>query len=109
MAISPDRPAKLSETIDANELTYTLLSDSTMAGARKLGIAVRFIDVKVVAYKLHGQDIEAASGSDHHQIPVPTVMMVDQNGIIRFSHTDPDHRHRIEPGEILRVAREIKF
>ncbi len=105
MAVSPDRPAVLTETIDAQDLPYTLLSDSSMAGAKALGIAIRFNSLKVAAYKLNGQDIEASSGEKHHLIPVPTVLIVDQTGIVRFVHTDPNHRKRLDAQELLRVAR----
>jgi len=107
VAVSPDRPAELSKTIDKNELTYTLLSDSSMVGAQKLGIAERFGSLKVAAYKLNNQNIETASGQDHHLIPVPSVFIIDKNGIIRFAHTDENHRRRIDAFEILSVAKSL--
>jgi len=107
VAVSPDRPIELSKTIDTNELTYTLLSDSTMIGAESLGIAERFGSVKVAAYKLNNQNIETASGQDHHLIPVPSVYIIDKDGIIRFAHTDNNHRKRIETMEVLSIARNL--
>ncbi len=107
VAVSPDRPAELSKTMDTNELTYTLLSDSSMVGAQKLGIAKRFSQIKVAAYKLNNQNIETASGQDHHLIPVPSVFIIDKDGIIRFAHTDKNHRKRIDAGEILSIARKF--
>ena len=107
IAVSPDRPAELSKTIDTNELTYTLLSDSSMAGAQSLGIAKRFGSVKVAAYKLNNQNIETASGQDHHLIPVPSVYIIGMDGVIRFAHTDENHRKRILTSNILSVARRI--
>lgn len=107
VAVSPDRPTELSKTIDTNELTYTLLSDSSMVGAQTLGIAERFGSVKVAAYKLNNQNIETASGQDHHLIPVPSVYIIDKDGIIRFAQTDDNHRKRIEVTEILSVAKEL--
>lgn len=76
-----------------------------MIGARKLGIAVKFSDLKVMAYKLNNQDIEAASGREHHLIPVPTVFLIDIRGKIQYVHSDTNHRKRIAPEEILRIAR----
>jgi len=105
VAVSPDRPAVLSETIDTSSLPYTLLSDSTMIGAQKLGIAIEFSGIKVAAYKLNNQDIEASSGETHHLIPVPTVLIVDQSGTIQYVYTDPNHRKRLDPQELIRVSR----
>jgi len=107
VAVSPDRPAKLVETINANELPYTLLSDSSMAGAKELGIAIKFNELKVAAYKLNGQDIEASSGTEHHLIPVPTVLIVDQQGVVQFVHTDPNHRKRLEAQQVLQIAQRL--
>ncbi len=107
VAVSPDRPAELSNTITKNDLTYTLLSDSSMIGAQALGIASRFSTIKVAAYKLNNQDIESASGQDHHLIPVPSVFIIDMKGLIRFAHTDSNHRKRIETEEILRIAQGL--
>ena len=107
IAVSPDRPSELTKTIDANDLNYTLLSDSSMVGAQKLGIAERFGVVKVAAYKLNNQNIETASGQDHHLIPVPSVFIIDKSGIIRFAHTDSNHRKRISVEEILQISKEI--
>jgi len=107
VAVSPDRPAELTKTIDKNELTYTLLSDSTMGGAKSLGIAERFGSVKVAAYKLNNQNIETASGQDHHLIPVPSVYIIGKDGIIRFAHTDENHRRRIDTFEILSRAQSL--
>jgi len=107
VAVSPDRPVELSKTIDTNELTYTLLSDSTMNGAQALGITERFGSIKVAAYKLNNQNIEKASGQDHHLIPVPSVFIIDKGGIIRFAHTDNNHRKRIEVSEILAIAKKL--
>ena len=107
VAVSPDRPAELSKTIDINELTYTLLSDSSMVGAQSLGIAKRFGSVKVAAYKLNNQNIETASGQDHHLIPVPSVYIIGKDGIIRFAHTDENHRKRILISDILATANKI--
>ena len=107
IAVSPDRPSELTKTIDANDLNYTLLSDSSMVGAQKLGIAERFSAVKVAAYKLNNQNIETASGQDHHLIPAPSVYIIDKSGIIRFAHTDNNHRKRISADEILSISKEI--
>ncbi|NQV14005.1 redoxin domain-containing protein [bacterium] len=107
VAVSPDRPAKLTETIEAIDLPYTLLSDSSMTGAKSLGIAIQFNELKVAMYKLGNNDIESASGQDHHLVPVPTVFIVDKSGVIRFVHSDPNHRIRLEAQALLTAAKLV--
>ncbi|MFA6173330.1 MAG: DUF547 domain-containing protein [Kiritimatiellales bacterium] len=106
LAISPDRPAKLAESIGKNHLSYTLLSDSSMEAAKAFGLAFEVDAATLEKYKGYGINLEEASGNPHHLLPVPAVFIVGTDGIIRFSHADPDYKVRLAPEEILRTARE---
>lgn len=108
LAISADQPAKLKETPNRDQLTYTLLSDSTMDAAKAFGITFKVPDEVITKYKnQHGIDLEAASGETHHLLPHPAVFIVDQAGMIRFAHVNPDYKTRLDPKEILKAARDI--
>lgn len=109
LAISPDQPAKLAETPDREKLSYTLLSDSSMEAAKAFGITFKVPDDLVAKYKSDYQiDLEAASGETHHLLPHPAVFIVDQAGVIRFAHVNPDYKTRLDPAEILKAVRGIK-
>ena len=85
---------------------FRLLSDSTMAASRSLGLAFRMPDKLVATYKnSYGIDIEANSGQTHHQLPVPAVFLVDTEGMIQFSYINPNFKVRADPGVILAAAR----
>ena len=84
IAISADRPSSLLPTLDRHSLTYTLLSDSTMAGARALGIAWQSTR--------SGRKLERASGMDHHILPVPAVLLLDRTGVLQFLYATPTSR-----------------
>ncbi|MBC8481434.1 MAG: redoxin domain-containing protein [Planctomycetes bacterium] len=104
LAISPDRPKKLTESSDKQHLTYTLLSDSTMKAAKAFGIAFRVDDETINKYRGYGIDLEAASGQTHHLLPVPAVFIVGTDGTIHFSYTNPDYKVRLSPDELLKAA-----
>lgn len=107
LAISADKPAKIAETPNRDKLTYTLLSDNTMEAAKAFGITFKVPDELVAKYKKEHQiDLEAASGETHHLLPHPAVFIVDQTGIIRFAHVNPDYKTRLETAAILKAARE---
>lgn len=107
LAVSPDRPAKLHQSVAKHNLPYTLLSDSNLAVARALGVAFRVDDVTVVRYKADYQiDLEAASGQDHHMLPVPAVFLIGRDGRIRFEHVDADYRRRIAAKRLMAAAGE---
>jgi peroxiredoxin len=108
LAISPDRPEELAKTLDKQELTYELLSDSDVALARAFGLIFHVDDPTIEKYRGFGIDLEQASGRDHHMLPVPAVYIVDQAGVIRFAHWNPDYKTRLAPEDLLKAAREVQ-
>jgi len=107
LAISPDRPEKLKETTEKDELTYTLLSDSSMVAAKAFGLAFEVDASTLEKYKGYGIDLEEASGENHHMLPVPAVFIVDTAGTIRFAHSNPDYKVRLSGEKLLEAAREV--
>ncbi len=107
VAVSPDRPEKLQESIGEHELSYTLLSDSDIRLARALGLAFRVDDQTHSMLLGHDIDIEAASGRSHRVLPVPAVYLIDTEGTIRFAQWNPDYRERISGDAIVRAAETI--
>lgn len=107
LAISPDRPEELARTLDKQELTYELLSDSDVKLARAFGLVFHVDDPTVEKYRGFGIDLEQASGRDHHMLPVPAVYIVDQTGVIRFAHWDADYKQRLAPEVLLERAKGI--
>jgi peroxiredoxin len=105
LAISPDRPEKLAESEEKGKLTYTLLSDSSMAAAKAFGIAFRVDDATVEKYKGYGIDLEAASGQNHHLLPVPSVFIAGTDGRVNFVHVNPDYKVRLAPEVLLAAAK----
>jgi len=108
LAISPDRPPKLGESVEKGKLTYTLLSDSSMKAAQAFGIAFRVDDVTLEKYKDYGIDLEAASGEKHHLLPVPAVFIVGTDGVIAFVYANPNYKVRLTPEVLLAAAKAAK-
>ena len=107
IAISPDQPAFLKESIDKNELKYTVLSDSNVEAAKGFGLAYT-VDAKMLE-KLaeYDIDLEKHAGADHHVLPVPAAFLVSQNGRIEFSHVAPDYTTRVNTDVILTAAHRM--
>ncbi len=106
IAISADRIAELDKTIEKHHLTYSLYSDSTMSAAKAFRLAYTVDSTKLAKMKSFGVDLEKASGQKHHMLPVPAAFVVDKKGIIRFAHSNPDIKVRIDPNDLLSKARE---
>jgi len=107
IAISTDRPAKLEESRKANNLGYTLYSDSPLTAARAFGIAFQLSDDEVRMYLDYGIDLEAASGQKHHQLPVPSAFLVEAGGTIQWVYSNPDYKIRPDNAAILKAARGL--
>lgn len=103
LAISPDQPEFLRQSLEEQDLNYTLLSDSPMEASRAFGIAYRVDDETVARLKQGGMDIVHRSGYDHKQLPAPAVFITDASGKILFQYVNPEYRERIS-GEILITA-----
>ena len=109
LAISMDQPSKLRETPNRDKLGYRLFSDSDANAVKAFGIAFKVEDALVQKYKdAYKIDLEAASGNDHHILPYPAVFIVSTNGVIRFTHVNPDYKVRLEPAKILEALSASK-
>lgn len=105
IAISPDRPEKLRETLDRYEFRYTLLSDSKAEAIKAFGLAFRVSQQTLDRYKTINIDLEDASGESHHVLPVPAAFIVGNDGVIKYSYVNPDYRVRIDPEVLLAAAK----
>ena len=107
VAISADRPDGLQGSRKKNDLGYGLYSDAKMNAARAMGIAFQLSDEQVEQYRGYGIDLEKAAGQDHHQLPVPSVFLVEKGGLIRWVYSNPNYKVRPENAALLAAAREV--
>ena len=105
LAISPDRAEELARTVEKDELDYTLASDAKAEALQAFGIAFKVDDATLEKYAEYGINLETASGEKHHALPVPSVFVIDAQGVIQFSYVNPDYRTRV-PQRLIRAAVE---
>ncbi len=105
--ISADRPEVLADGADG-QAEYRLLSDASLAAAQAFDIAFRVDDETVARYRDYGIDLEAASGHDHHGLPVPATFLVGADGTIQFSFVNPDYTVRLAPEVLLAAAKAYR-
>lgn len=104
-AVSMDKPEKVAATAEEADFDYALYSDASADVAKAFGLAFR-VDAatyeKLIGY---GIDLEAASGQDHHILPVPAVFIIDREARIRFRYFNPDYKERLSGEKLLKAAR----
>ena len=104
IAISPDRPEKVSSVMEKNPYGYRLLSDTGLEAARALGVAFHVDSKTFEKLRGYGIDLEDASGKTHHLLPVPTVLVVDREGKIHWVYSNANYRVRPDPETVLAAA-----
>ena len=98
----------MKESLKKKDLGYTLYSDSTLGAARAFGIVYQLDDDTVREYAEYGIDLEEESGHDHHQLPVPSVFLVEAGGVIRWVYSNPDYEIRPQNAAILEAVKGLK-
>lgn len=102
VAVSPDAPKQLQNTTEKEKLKYTLLSDSKGELSKSVGIAFQ-APTNYLSIIAKGSD-----GANQSFLPVPTVLIVDQDGTIQFEHITPDFKNRISSELLLAAAKALQ-
>ena len=79
-----DRPELLYSSLKATDIHYTLLSDSRLEAAKAFHVAYHVDDATLAKMREYGVDLAATTGTKEHELPVPSVFIIDTSGTIRF-------------------------
>lgn len=93
--LSTDRPEILYSSLKAEKIDYTLLSDSRLEAAKAFHVAFHLDDATLAKMKGYGIDLDATTGESLHELPVPSVFIIDRTGTIRFVYSNPDFKVRL--------------
>lgn len=106
IAISPQKPDGSLSMREKHELTFTVLSDPGNQVAVGLGIVTAPSPEARAAQLALGLDVAEGNADGTASIPMPTVVVVDRAGVIRWIDVRPNYADRTEPDEILRAVTE---
>jgi peroxiredoxin len=101
VAISPETPDASLTTQDKAELTYTVLSDVGAELASSIGITFEPAEDGLAAQRKLGVDIRTTRADGGTVLPMPTVLIVDRDRVVRFVDIHPDYTGRTEVSDIL--------
>ena len=101
IAVSPEKPANISKTVEKTKATYSVLFDDSLKIMKSYDVAFSLDSTTIEKYKKFGIDFYDANGSNGAALPVPAVYIINREGIIIFKHFDPDYRKRVSVQEIL--------
>lgn len=101
LAVSPDSPENLINTVDDKQLSYRLFSDSNCDFIKAAGIA--FQAPERSAERL----VDWSGGLNEGLLPVPSVFVTDREGKILFEYINPDYRTRISADLLIAVLKSL--
>ena len=107
IAISPQTADGSLSTKETKELSFTVLSDPGNQLARQLGIltapskGVRHAQLQI------GIDVTQVNADGTTELPMPTVIIADATGTIRWIDVHRDYTTRTEPGQVLQAVTEM--
>lgn len=107
IAISPQVPDGSLSMAEKNDLRFEVLSDLGNRVAARYGLVFKLPPDLVASYLRIGRDLAVVNGTDEWTLPIPGVFVIDQAGVVRLAHVEPDYRHRLEPGAILAALRSL--
>jgi peroxiredoxin len=101
IAISPQKPDGSLTMRETNALTFTVLSDPGNQIAGRLGILTAPTDAVQQIQIGFGIDVAGGNADGTNTLPMPTVVLVDTSGVIRWIDVHPNYATRSEPKQIL--------
>jgi peroxiredoxin len=108
IALSPQRPDGSLTMQQKHDLTFTVLSDPGNQIARQLGIVnpPRSEEARA-ATAAFGIDVATTNADSTDDLPMPTAVIVDAEGIIRWIDVHPEYAFPTEPQAILDALRQV--
>ena len=106
VAISPQAPDGSLSTKESKELTFTVLSDPGNQIAGQLGILTAPSDGTRAAQLQLGLDLTQINADGTTGLPMPTVVIADEDGVIRWIDVHADYTTRTELGQVLQAVTE---
>jgi peroxiredoxin len=101
IAFSPDSPEELTNTIEKGALSYALYSDASGALMKSMGIAFQ-------APERYGPRLDKFSGGlNRGLLPVPSIFVVDEEGMIQFEYISPNYKQRMTTELLLAVLENL--
>jgi len=103
VAVSPQLPDFLMQTVQKHHLRYNLLHDAGNHVARSFNLVWQLPADLQEVYRGFGKDLGKFNGDDSWELPMPARFVIDRAGVIRDAAVYPDHTERPDPQSIITV------
>ena len=107
IAVSPQKPDGSLTMQQKHDLTYAVVSDPGNQVAHALGVVFTPGEATTAAQGQLGLDVAAGNADGSPELPMPTVVVVDAEGTIRWIDVHPNYTTRTEAAEILAAVEAL--
>lgn len=107
VVFSSETPDVSKGMADKQKLTLPIVYDKGLDIARSFGLAFMVPDELKSVYQGFGIDLPKNTAYPVWELPVPSRIVVDADGVVRSVAADPDYTVRPEPSATLAVLRSI--
>lgn len=102
IAVTPEKPAFISKTIEKTKASYPILYDKEMKIMKAYAVAFEVDERTVSRYKNADIDLLEANGQkDKAYLPIPAVYIISKEGSILYRYFDSDYKKRPAVKEII--------
>ncbi|HEX4521088.1 MAG TPA: peroxiredoxin-like family protein [Gaiellaceae bacterium] len=101
IAVSPQKPDGSLSVQEKNALEFPVLSDPGNSIARALGVLTAPSAEVLAVQREHGLDLTKRNADGTAALPMPTTVLLDAAGHVRWLDVHPDYTTRSEPDTIL--------
>ena len=108
VALTPETGGRTLVTKRALSLSYEVLADVDNVVAMQFGIVFRMPEMYRALLARAGIDLAERQGNPGWLIPIPATYVVGRDGMIQHAWVNADFTQRADPGEIVRLLREMQ-
>src|SRR5260370_24173323 len=101
VAVSVEKPDEEAKTKATDSVSFPVLSDSDLALIEPFHVVHKVEGKELEMMGKYGVNLESASGRTHHVIAIPSLFLIDRNGVVRWAHSDPTYTVRPTTAQIL--------
>lgn len=103
IAISPETPGNSLSTVEKNELSFRVLTDTDNYFAKKLNLVFELPEQLNTVYRGFGINLDLSQGNEKRELPMPATFILNHKREIIHSFAPEDYTKRLDPEEILEV------
>lgn len=100
-AITPEKPDNSLSTIEKNQLSFPVLTDTGNSFAKEIGLMFELPEKLQTVYNGFGMDLPALNDNSGWSLPIPATFVVAKGGKIILADVNRDYRLRLEPSEAM--------